>query len=210
MPKKKPWKRRNTRKPSTRPIRRYLIVCEDEKSAADYLRAFKIPSEYAEVITEGGAGNTDSLVEKALAIRERATYRGNPYVFVWCVFDRDSFPAANFNRSFDLVRQINDVEVIWANECFELWYLLHFCYRNTAISRHELPNELSSYLGLKYDKARTQIYDLLESKMETALRYAQQLEDSYDGQFNACEDNPSTNVHHLIKRLKELKAGIAD
>jgi RloB-like protein len=210
MPRQKPWMRKNARRPSTKPIRRYLIVCEDEKSGADYLRGFKIPSEYAEVVTQGGLGNADSLVEKALAIRKRAANQGKPYVFVWCVFDRDSFPAANFNRAFDLVCQINDVEVIWANECFELWYLLHFCYRVTAISRHALLSELSSYLQIKYDKAHTQMYDLLEGKMETALLHAQKLEDSYNGHVNACEDNPSTNIHHLINRLVKLKIGITD
>jgi hypothetical protein len=55
-----------------------------------------------------------------------------------------------FHRAFHLVAELNAVEVIWANECFEL--LLHFCFRNTAIGRHQLPDELSrgDRLGKKY------------------------------------------------------------
>jgi hypothetical protein len=100
--------------------------------------------------------------------------------------------------------------VIWANECFELWYLLHFCFRNTAINRHQLPNELSraDRLGKRYNKADQSIYAILESKIDVALHHAQQLEDHYGSDLKSVRDNPSTNIHHLVRQLLKLKAGL--
>ena len=60
MSKPKPWERSNERRLAQRAIRRYLITCEDEKSAVYYLRGFNIPTDYAEVVTDGGEGNTCS------------------------------------------------------------------------------------------------------------------------------------------------------
>jgi hypothetical protein len=87
-------------------------VCEDQKTAVYYLRGFNIPTDYAEIETEGGAGNTHLVVQKALQRREQAIYKGKPYAFIWCVIDRNSFPQEHFKRAFQLVAQFNDIEVI--------------------------------------------------------------------------------------------------
>ena len=175
----KPWDKKSARREPVRKIQRHLIVCEDEKSGADYLRAFKVPEDFAEVVVKGGAGNTDSVVEKALKLREKAINVGAPYAKVWCVFDRDSFPANNFNRAFDLAKgdDKHDVQIIWSNECFELWYLLHFEFVVAGIERDALYAKLSeaTRLGKKYDKADKTVFDLLISKVETAKRNAKRL-----------------------------------
>jgi len=206
----KPWERSNKRRSANRPLRRFLIVCEDEKSSVYYLRGFNIPVEYAEVVTEGGAGNTCFLVQKALKLREQAIYDRTPYAYIWCVIDRNSFPKENYDKAFQLAKGFGDVEVIWANQCFELWYLLHFCYRNTAIERDELPSELSraDRLGKKYDKADKSIHGTLRDKTATAIAHAQQLEDYYGGDLKSVHENPSTNIHHLVKQLIKLKDGL--
>ena len=204
----KPWDSKSGRREAVRQIHRHLVVCEDEKSAADYLRAFKVSDDFAEVVVEGGAGNTDSVVEKALELRAAAMTSGTPYASVWCVFDRDSFPAKNFNRAFDLARgdDTRDVHIIWSNECFELWYLLHFEFRVTGIGRKELYAELSkpTRLGKKYDKADKTVFALLKDKLPTAMKHAQKLLDDYGTTLNAGRDNPSTNVHELVAVLHAL------
>ena len=102
--------------------------------------------------------------------------------------------------------------MIWANECFELWYLLHFCLRNTAIDRHELPRELSkpNRLGKIYNKADQLIYAALEDKIADALRNAHKLEDDYGPDLKPVIHNPSTNIHHLVRQLLKLKVGLAE
>jgi hypothetical protein len=200
----KGWENRSDRRTQVRPRRRYLIVCEDSKSSLDYLTAFEIPQDFAEIVTEGGAGNTVSVVEKALELKKKAEYANLPFVHIWCVIDRDEFPVDRYRRAFELVRGLNDVSVVWANECFELWYLLHFCYRDTAIGRADLRKELSKpeRLNRKYDKADKQVFELLAAKRADAHRNAERLL-----KFNPSpHKNPSTNVQRLVDHLVVLQA----
>ena len=205
----KPWERKSGRRKPVRKIQRHLIVCEDSKSGADYLRSFKVPAGCAEVVVEGGAGNTDGVVKKALQLRNTAIKAKHPYSRVWCVFDRDSWPPKSFNRAFDLVRghDKGDVEIIWSNECFELWYLLHFVFRCTAISREDLRKEISkaNRLGKKYEKGDTSVFNRLKDKTDIAIKNAKKLLASYGDKLKPERDNPSTNVHQLVIVLRELK-----
>ncbi len=204
----KPWKQTNGRRPPVRQLQRHLIVCEDEKSAADYLRGFQVPEAFAEVTVMGGAGNTRSVVEKALKLRAKAMKAKTPYARVWCVFDRDSFPARRFNAAFDLASgdDKHDVQIIWANECFELWYLLHFEFVVAGIGRDELFAKLSesTRLGRRYDKSDKNVYSLLEGRLSTAKKNAQKLLADYGNDLNPERNNPSTNVHELVAVLEKL------
>ena len=192
-----------------RKLHRHLIVCEDSKSGADYLRSFKVPAAFVEVVVEGGAGNTCGVVERALALRQTAISARQPYSHVWCVFDRDSFPPKDFNKAFELARARGNenVRIIWSNECIELWYLLHFDFRMTSIDRHELLRLISqpTRLGKKYDKGDTSVFDLLKDKTETAIRNARRLLATYGDDLNPERDNPSTKVHELVIVLQKLQ-----
>lgn len=203
-----PWDKKSGRKEAVRKIQRHLIVCEDAKSAADYLRAFKVSDDFAEVVVEGGAGNTASVVEKALKLREKAIKDGTPYAEVWCVFDRDSFPAKNFNRAFDLARgdDKHDVHIIWSNECFELWYLLHFEFVVAGLGRNEIYAKLAEpqRLGKKYDKSDKTVFEQLSGKVEIAKKNAKKLLADYGAKLNPEKDNPSTKVHELVAVLQKL------
>jgi hypothetical protein len=104
-------------------------VCEDEKSSRDYFQAFPVDRSRTEIVALGTGLNTLGLVEHAIGLRNRADGSGTPYASVWCVFDRDSFAEDNYRKAFALARE-NGMRVAWANEAFELWYLLHFNYHD--------------------------------------------------------------------------------
>jgi hypothetical protein len=197
-----PWKK--GRKPSRqRKLKRILVLCEDEKSARDYLASFPFDSHTVIVECVGTGMNTDSLMEEAIKRKESAATAGNPFSEIGVVFDRDSFPAKKFNRAFDLARAHNDIHPYWANECFELWYLLHFVYRDTGISRHDLGKLLSGYLQDKYNKGDTTVYQKLRARLDGALRNARKLAVS-QGSISPERENPSTNVHELIEKLLQF------
>ena len=67
---------------------------------------------------------------------------------VWVVFDRDDFN--DFNEAIALAER-KGYKAAWSNEAFELWYLLHFIYLDTAISRADyikkLENEIRRFDG---------------------------------------------------------------
>jgi hypothetical protein len=185
--------------------RRVLIVCEDTKSSCFYFKKFPIAPERAEVRISGTGMNTDSLVEETIRINENAAKQRRPYSRIWCVMDRDSFPLGNYSRAFDLARR-NHISVAWANEAFELWYLLHFNYHDTGISRDDYKPRLEKLLAQAYDKADDKIYSLLSERQPTAIKHARRLEKHWrelEERFPE-RQNPSTNIHKLVEFLNEL------
>jgi hypothetical protein len=205
MPKNKPWEQSSGRRPAeTRERRRVLIVCEDTKSACHYFEAFKIDPKRAEVFPVGTGMNTDSLLEKAIKLSKQAKEADQPYSEVWCVFDRDSFPMNNYCRAFELART-KGIKVAWANEAFEIWYLLHFNYHDTGISRDEYKTRLKQ-CGIEYDKSDKSIYAKVKDLQENASKNARRLEKYWRemGERFPERQNPSTSVHKLVEFLNEL------
>jgi hypothetical protein len=180
-----------------------LIVCEGEKTEPNYFRAFRLSS--ATVQVEGCGMNTRSLVEKALEIRKKAEDNDEKFDEVWCVFDRDSFSLQNFNSAFDLDKR-KKINIAYSNEAFELWYLLHFHYFNTGISRNDYQERLSKLLKEPYKKNSTGMYRKLLDRQPTALRNAENLLKTYNPQ-NPGDNNPSTTVHLLVNELNKFLRG---
>jgi hypothetical protein len=206
MPKNKPWEHhRLGRAPSaTRERRRVLIVCEDSKSSRYYFESFPVDKHRIEISVLPTGMNTDSLVEEAVRKMEQAAKGGQRYSDVWCVFDRDSFPLANYTRAFQLAKN-NKIKAAWANEAFELWYLLHYGYLDAGISRADYSKKLREK-GLNYDKADRTIYEKVKPFQERALRNAAKLEKYWNDCGKACpeRENPSTGVHKLVEDLNDL------
>lgn len=176
-------------------LQRFLIVCEGEKTEPNYFRAFRVPKEVADI--RGLGDNTVGLVQRTLELRKEDVYDQ-----VWCVFDRDSFPAERFNQALALARQ-NSIQVAYSSEAFELWYLLHFHYYDAAITRAQYRSRLTALLGRPYQKNSESIYDELESRRPDAIRNASRLLEQYEPP-NPERDNPSTTVHLLVMELNRF------
>ncbi len=151
--------------------KRFLIVCEGEKTEPKYFKKFRVSSLVIDVFGEGY--NTDSLVKITIEYKKKTSYDE-----VWCVFDRDDFPVKNFNNALILAKK-HKIKVAYSNEAFELWYILHFYYHDSATSRNE------------YKKILTQ-----------RLRNAEKLLITYTNHSPA-KDNPSTTVHLLVQELNK-------
>lgn len=192
---------RSKRKVEVRDLREsFLIVCEGEKTEPNYFRAFDVLNARVEVV---GAGcDPLTVVERALELKQEAE---DPYDQVWAVFDRDSHPPGRFNRARELAEN-QGICVAYSNEAFELWYVLHFEYLNTAISRQDYIRKLSQYLGNSYAKNSRTMYELLLSRQPQGIRYAKKLLQSYNPQCPE-RDNPSTTVHLLVQELNRFLRG---
>jgi hypothetical protein len=212
-----PWSPREgrpDRQAAFRPLRRVLIVCEDEKSSKLYFDQFPIDRRRIDIRTVGTGRNTDSLVEYAAELKRAAIRRRDPYNEVFSVFDRDSFPAQNFNRALQISRNEN-IRPIWANEAFELWYLLHFDFVNTAIPRAQYAEMFQRRVGLEYQKNDASIYQRLREHQPTAIRNAARLKKHWiETRQRGCDPercNPSTNLQDLVEFLNQLvELGTAD
>jgi hypothetical protein len=180
------------------PRQRFLIVCEGGKTEPNYFRTFGVQKQVVEVV--GTGSNTVGVVEEAIRRKEAGLYDQ-----VWCVFDRDDFPADHFNRALRLADQYH-IQVAYSNEAFELWYVLHFHYYRTACLRQDYIGRLSRDLGYDYCKNSTTMYDALLSRQPQAIQYAERLLAQYEPP-NPAEDNPSTTVHLLVQELNRFLRG---
>lgn len=203
----KAWQRKSNylRQVETRLVRdRILILCEGRKTEPNYFRKFPLNIDLVEMEVKGMGANTLSLVEEAIRLGQAAADNGRPYNQIWCVFDRDSFPAGNFNRAFEAAKR-NRIRIAYSNQCFELWYLLHYDFHDAAIKRQEYARRLTKHIGRQYRKKDERMYELLQGQQADAIRNAKTLLNRYYP-CNPEKDDPSTTVHVLVETLNEFIA----
>jgi len=182
-----------------------LILCEGEKTEPNYFKVFKEKLKKFNIVLEvmGDGYNTDSLVEQAIELKNQKEINKEPYLEVWCVFDRDSFSKQNFNRAFEIANS-NNIKTAYSNEAFEIWYLLHFEYCIAGISRKQYIEKLEGYLE-KYEKNDKTMYQKLVKKQDIAIQNAEKLLDRYTSATSKYDMNPSTTVFRLVERLNECR-----
>ena len=196
--------------------KRYLLVCEGEKTEPYYFKGLEKTLKPGVAIVAVGEGrNTLTLVDQAVQEQKRLEKRGESADEVWVVMDRDSFPAANFDNAIKKCESIsfktadsqkNIFKCAWSNEAFELWYLLHFEAQGDAIGRKDMNRRLTKVLGFKYDKAEKDIYQILQTKNgdeSLAIKRAEKL--FKDTMPPYSQANPSTTVFQLVEELRQYK-----
>ena len=111
---------------------RYYIFCEGEQTEPEYFQGFKKMIEknpiYRDMvlieIEPCGAETLRVIGQAEKYVKENKMTRGQ----IWCVYDKDSFPARDFNgviaRAETLNRQNTNVQyhTAWSNECIEFWF----------------------------------------------------------------------------------------
>jgi hypothetical protein len=180
------------------PLARFLIVCEGKKTEPQYFEA--IPVNITVKITTLGTGrNTLSLVRFAADEREKRGYT-EVKDQVWCVFDKDAFSDDDFNSAVQEAENAG-MKAAYSNESFELWYVLHYEYSQSALTRSQYCRKLTMLLGRKYQKNDNRMWGVLRKKVEDAARNAEKLLASHGTDTPTAKANPSTTVHLLVKEL---------
>ena len=206
-------KNRNTsdylrRQIKTRETRKkFLIVCEGEKTEVNYFKAFTVPKKIA-VTVKGEGKNSLSLVEKAIKIIDNLK-QDDSFDQIWCVFDKDNCSKEQFNQAERLAKE-NNIKIAYSNEAFEIWFILHFQYLDIATSRSKYPKILTTQMkkyGLlneqeKYEKNREDMYEKLKPYQTTAITNAAKLiQDRDEAKKHPFDANPSTTVQDLVQEL---------
>jgi hypothetical protein len=189
-----------TRRQNTRKLRRILIVCEGTKTEPNYFRNFPAnPEVYDSIDIHGTGYNTESLIEEAIRIKNRALQNKEPYIEAWCVFDKDDFPIQSFTNAITLAGE-NQIKCAYSIEAFEIWYMLHFNYYESALSRGQYEEKLSELLQKPYLKNSEEMFLLLKDRQSRAIKNAQRL---YHKQCSQpmTKQNPVTTVFRLVERL---------
>lgn len=198
----KAWQRGSAaRKVAVRDQRpRILIVCEGVQTEPNYFLGFRLTSVVLEIVPAGAQHKT--VVEKAIELKSKE----DDYSEVWCVFDRDKHIGGKdkqiFNEAISLAEK-NSISVAYSNDAFELWYLLHFAYFDTAILRSDYIKKLKKLTPDGYQKNDPSMYAKLEDKMDDAIKRAKILHQNWSNEEPG-KANPSTTVYLLVERLREL------
>jgi hypothetical protein len=187
----------------------FLIVCEGIKTEPNYFEAIKENAPVGSIAIidiEGTGKNTLGIIDECISLREKSFKK---YDRIWAVFDRDSFPAVDFNNAINKA-DANNISCAWSNEAFELWFLLHFQFVNNHMSRNyykaflEREVRRKGIKNYKYEKNSESTYNLLVSigNQQQAIDWAKQLNNLYSDQ-KFSRHNPCTKMHLLIEELND-------
>ena len=166
-----------------------LIVCEGEKTEPNYFLSFSVNKTLVNVKVSGEGRNTKSLVRQADRLVKEAKDNGEPYDQVWCVFDKDDFSSGDFNAAIEICERKPKFNAAYSNEAFEIWYLLHCEYHDTAHHRDRYKEMLTARLGETYKKNSEEMYEKLYN--------------THDHNSPAL-NNPCTTVFKLVQELNKF------
>lgn len=192
----------------------WLFVCEGTKTEPQYLKAL---IEFANNLSSqspinsdirGVGRNTENLIRCVddfydYADKFNSLKRGLPYAKTFVLFDKDSFKASQFDNAIKMALARGYIP-IWSNECFELWYILHYEYLISDIGRTAYFLKLTELLNEKYDKAED-IFSIIHKpeRMKKALNNAKRLAKRFDENVSPHKKVPCTQMYVLIENIQE-------
>lgn len=190
----------------------FLIVTEGKRTEPIYFEflAGKLPKKLVETIEVKGEGaNTLSLVREALKKKKKRLENKElpPFDEVWAVFDKDDFPDKNFNDAIALAKREN-IESGHSNESFELWYVLHYEFLQSALKRTDYITKLTTHLGEKYEKNKRELAERIHinGNYKQAIKRAVRLQKLHEDKTDS-ESCPMTRVYVLVERLMAYVEG---
>ncbi len=123
---------------------------------------------------------------------------------IWCAFDLDDYwqqDKNKFKKSLEVAEK-NNIKIAYSNECFELWFLLHFNLVESAISRADYNKKLKKFfknLNFDYAKNSDEIFSHLLDFQKKAIQNAKKI---YTPKQPS--KNPSTSVFKLVEELNKF------
>lgn len=229
---KKDFKRRVNDKKTIPDI---IIACEDSVSSPTYFQMIvdrliekKIITQDSFVIAQHKHTNPMGVLSDLKNYKNENGKSYKDFDHRWILIDRDServngggHKKEDFNNALKDAKSKKsnlNIEVAYSNDSFELWYLLHFEYRNTAISRDETVKQVIKRLkeiephkfsqltknNIKQESYTKYIFETLKPLQDEAIRNSKRLLESYGDEHNPESDNPSTRVHLLVEILNAL------
>jgi RloB-like protein len=175
--------------------KRFLIVCEDHKSAPNYFEALKkqLNLSATSIHVVGSAGHTQpvQVVRRAVELKKNAAEPESgtePFDSVWCVIDGDYGTKINNAR---VRARANSVELAISTKCFEYWVLLHFEEKATpttdcdAVVRYLRRKHFSQYA-----KGSCDFRDVVKNVQEASKRAERLRKPGIDQGANPEDQNP--------------------
>jgi hypothetical protein len=186
--------------------KRFLIVCEDDKSAPSYFEALKIQFSLsaASVQVAGSGGDTQPIqvVEKAVESKKSAARTDSgtvPFDHVWCVIDGDYGDKIQNARA---KAQARGIKLAISTMCFEYWVLLHFEESGKPTTDCDgLVRSLKHKHIPKYEKGKYDFHEV-DKDVRVACKRAEKLRKPGIDRGELPEDqNPCSEIYLLVNAI---------
>lgn len=141
--------------------------------------------------------------------------KNDPIIYenIWAVFDKDDVPLAYFDNAISVATN-KGWHTAWSNDSFELWYLLHFEFLQSGITREQYKKKLTTHcqkIGIaKYEKNDRNVIEALYPLSDVAINNAFKLEKNYKKWMPPSQRLPCTTVHFLVQELMNLEKNIEE
>ncbi|MBM6816685.1 RloB domain-containing protein [Olsenella uli] len=221
--KKRGW-RSGRRSVATSPVQmtRHLIVCEGKETEPRYFEGMRDALGAANgrkvaVVVRGSGRHTLDLFGYA---EDLCRYAPDPFDHVWLAFDKDDFPAADFDlverRCAEASSPACMFHALWSNPCFEVWPLLHLRYTTAPMDaagcQRALSDALSRELGVDYRKNMDGLFQLIDPMRDVAVGNAARLARHHEeiGNSRPSAMNPGTRVADIFGEVGPYLEGSGD
>jgi len=209
-----PWNRKkNAKRKSieTKPLAKtFLIVCEGQTEKL-YFQSFPVVTATVEVVDTKGRTKIQ-LVEYA---ENKIENTSNTYDEVWCVFDVDvkrrEKEFADFDNAINKANALK-YKVAYSNDCFELWFYLHFEFTEQEHLRTFYYKALGKLWNISSAKdikklafSKTIYHQLLNDERANQSKAIKRAEKLYHDKSDLLyhQQNPITTVFQLVEMLNQ-------
>ncbi len=156
-------------------------------------------TDHPKVIPVVGQGQAIQLIEYAKkSLSTAARFKGLDIDQVYIVFDKDDLTRTQLDMAFSLA-DANDYKILFSNECFDLWVLLHYEDCNRPLSRKEIYRKLTTLMSsINYEKCKAD-EDLFAKALKNRIHLA--MANSSNSLFKTRHENPYTNAREIIHEI---------
>jgi len=192
--------------------KRFLIVCEDSKSAPNYFKVLRKELKIAasiEVCPSVLGTDPVNVVQSAIDIRKKIEKESktDPFDSVWAVFDADIHleQPSKISSARQLANR-KTIKLAISNPCFEYWVILHFeNYGKTQQTSKQIENKLSklwqTHEKNKYEKGKADFSHVVK-KYDDARNCAEQGRRQSAGRSPE-DQNPCSEIYLLIDEIQK-------
>lgn len=187
--------------------KRFLIVCEDGKSAPNYFEClkkhFKLTAASIRVVGSDGGTQPLQVVQKAVDLKKTAAKPSSgtlPFDEVWCVIDGDyGVKIANARSK----AETNGVQLAISTMCFEYWLLLHLeDYNTPTIDCDGLVHALRAKRRLPdYEKGKYDFSSLVERVYDASERAKKLRKPGAERGELPEAQNPCSEIYKLVDAI---------
>lgn len=177
-------------KPSLKPKKVILILCEGKKTEINYFQRLKESLHLTNLHIQSAKRSAPTHI-----IQEAKD--SSDYDEIYCVFDKDSHE--NLDKALQEAQKYK-IQAIVSAPCFEFWLLLHFMATTQdfmtckAVQKHKDFKKNLPYYQKDYD-----FKDLIKKHLHTAIKNAKHINKINLKEMKA----PYTQIVTLVERLQK-------